>query len=293
MQHGNHYPLSAITNNFTVEFWVNPQTTHQIDAQSQTGTTGTSGQCYAVYPAYGGAAVTGRSSMDVSVGTNGVSVYEHAEAYMPPLLVWQGSMTVWKHVVVVYTNKTPSLYINGQLVKTGLTSNKSLVSPGYTIGGGSYGVMQGSIDELRIWNVARTQQQIAANYTKGVSPTEAGLAGYWPLSPQDKTTVTDISCNHNHLTLPATGYSWLTTGANLENIIGVESVNRLIVPKHGLPTNYAYNSLNQVIRQSSPDGGITNFWYDRLGKLVASQNAEQLESSDPGTARQQVQLHKV
>lgn len=42
-----------------------------------------------------------------------------------------------------------------------------------------------------------------------------------------------------------------------------------------LATNYRYNSLNQVTSQLSPDGGTSHFWYDRLGRLVVSQNAKQ------------------
>jgi YD repeat-containing protein len=42
-----------------------------------------------------------------------------------------------------------------------------------------------------------------------------------------------------------------------------------------LATKYAYNSLNQVVRQTTPDAGLSKFWYDRLGRLVVSQNAKQ------------------
>jgi RHS repeat-associated protein len=45
--------------------------------------------------------------------------------------------------------------------------------------------------------------------------------------------------------------------------------------RHTLATTYRYNSLNQVITQHSPDGGLNKFWYDRLGRLVVSQNAKQ------------------
>jgi RHS repeat-associated protein len=44
---------------------------------------------------------------------------------------------------------------------------------------------------------------------------------------------------------------------------------------HKLPTTYQYNSLNQVVQQFSPDGDTSYFWYDRLGRLTASQNKEQ------------------
>src|SRR6185295_12515885 len=53
--------------------------------------------------------------------------------------------------------------------------------------------------------------------------------------------------------------------------------NVVLPAKHNdsLSTTYRYNSLNQVITQHSPDGGLSRFWYDRLGRLTVSQNAKQ------------------
>ncbi len=48
-----------------------------------------------------------------------------------------------------------------------------------------------------------------------------------------------------------------------------------VVPLHTLVTQYRYNSLGQVIAQNSPDANTSKFWYDRLGRLVVSQNAQQ------------------
>ena len=48
---------------------------------------------------------------------------------------------------------------------------------------------------------------------------------------------------------------------------------------HRFTTTYTYNSLNQLIKQSTPDGGETRFWYDRLGRIIASQNAKQAAQS--------------
>ncbi|WP_422106244.1 hypothetical protein [Winogradskyella sp.] len=50
-------------------------------------------------------------------------------------------------------------------------------------------------------------------------------------------------------------------------------------PAHSLHTTYRYNSLNQLVYQETPDGGITRFAYDNLGRIVMSQNAEQIKSS--------------
>jgi len=44
------------------------------------------------------------------------------------------------------------------------------------------------------------------------------------------------------------------------------------LPEHTLQTQYQYNSLNQLVRQQTPDGGMTRFAYDDLGRIIASQN---------------------
>ena len=60
---------------------------------------------------------------------------------------------------------------------------------------------------------------------------------------------------------------------NVEN--GQSPTANIVVPAHTLATEYRYNTLGQVIAQKSPDGGLSKFWYDRLGRLVVSQNAKQ------------------
>lgn len=48
-----------------------------------------------------------------------------------------------------------------------------------------------------------------------------------------------------------------------------------VLPGHTMATEYRYNTLGQVVQQKSPDGGLSKFWYDYLGRLVVSQNAQQ------------------
>jgi len=133
--------ITDITNNFTLSFWVNPQSTHEIDAEATSGYGGVSGQKYVWGPNWYDE-FSGHAGAGVSVGTNGVSVYEHAGNYMPPLLVYQASLSGWTHIAVVYENRQPKLYVNGTLVRTGLTSPKSYihVTPAQ-IGGMAYGYL--------------------------------------------------------------------------------------------------------------------------------------------------------
>ena len=151
--------IADLTNNFTLSFWVQPAATHEIDAESTSGTVGTSGQRYAIWPLWHN---NGHAGAGVSIGTNGVSVYEHADNYMPATLVYSGNLSSWTHVTIVYENKQPKLYLNGTLVRTGLTSAMSFVhlNPAY-IGGQVYGYYGGKLDEVRVYNRALSASEVA------------------------------------------------------------------------------------------------------------------------------------
>ena len=47
------------------------------------------------------------------------------------------------------------------------------------------------------------------------------------------------------------------------------------VTQHHLKTQYKYNSLNQLVWQRTPDGGTTEYFYDKAGQLRFSQNSKQ------------------
>ena len=152
------------TNNFTVEAWFTTSVTHEIDTESTSGTGGTSGQKYLFYPNN----ESSNGGMGVSVGLNGISVYEHGTSYMPALAVYNGSVRVgWNHLAVTYINKTPSIYLNGQLVRIGQTSPRPTVYAPIYIGGSAYGYHSGYVDEVRISNIARTPEEIRQIYEMG------------------------------------------------------------------------------------------------------------------------------
>jgi RHS repeat-associated protein len=49
-----------------------------------------------------------------------------------------------------------------------------------------------------------------------------------------------------------------------------------VYPAHTLTTTYTYNSLGQLVRQHTPDGGDTRFYYNGAGQLRYSLNDKQL-----------------
>jgi YD repeat-containing protein len=151
---------SAVPNNFTVSFWANPDAAHEIDPEGTSGVGGVSGQRYAWWPTFqpGGDAGAG-----ISVGTNGVSVYEHGFSHMPATLVYQAQISGWTHVAVVYENKQPKLYLNGVLVKTGLVSPRNAVwTTPQDVGGNVYGFYDGQLDDVRLYGGAVSAADISA-----------------------------------------------------------------------------------------------------------------------------------
>ncbi|UTW62193.1 hypothetical protein KFE98_19650 [bacterium SCSIO 12741] len=61
----------------------------------------------------------------------------------------------------------------------------------------------------------------------------------------------------------------------LVKTVSPEGVNAIAETQHKMETFYEYNTLGEMTYTQTPDGGETYFWYDHLGRMVASQNDEQ------------------
>jgi RHS repeat-associated protein len=80
-------------------------------------------------------------------------------------------------------------------------------------------------------------------------------------------------------TIPPEGVKPNRSASWLADVREKRAIGDTLKPQHQLPTVYRYNSLNQVVSQKSPDGGRSEFWYDRLGRLAVSRNAKQRANS--------------
>jgi hypothetical protein len=116
---------SVPTNNFTMAVWAKPAADIDLPAEAVHGTPGTKDKRNdALYPppAHETFHELSQAGSGLSIGRNGVCVYEHSDHYFAPVLVCAASLTNWTHVAVVYEQGQPSLYLNGQLVHRGLKS---------------------------------------------------------------------------------------------------------------------------------------------------------------------------
>ena len=111
---------------------------------------------------------------------------------------------VWHHVAVVYDQNVGRIYINGRLDTeqnlsryTGeITGNNRKLEIGryFDPSRNHLESFSGQADEVRIWNVARTHEQIQAAMNTILMGQEDGLAGYWNF---DDGTANDLSPNGN------------------------------------------------------------------------------------------------
>jgi hypothetical protein len=90
----------------------------------------------------------------------------------------------WHHVACTYDGTNISLYVDGQidniLAATGaVAANTSDMEIGRNTDGGGTQPFMGTIDEVRIWNVARTPAQILAALGTVLTGNEAGLQAYY------------------------------------------------------------------------------------------------------------------
>lgn len=156
--------LILATNNFSFDIWAKPTGTITVNTQATTGAPGTTGQRYIIDPIFYASPNAGAG---ISLGTNGISVYEHSGSYLPPLLSHGVtiSSTVFTHFVVVYTNKQPSLYINNTFIKTGLTSPRTNVYCDQSrFGGGPYGYFAGQIAAIKIYDKSLNASEVNQNF---------------------------------------------------------------------------------------------------------------------------------
>lgn len=107
-------------------------------------------------------------------------------------------LNAWHHIAGVYSasGNTTRLYVDGILkdAKSGMGALR-YTNADLHIGNSIYGdeAFDGAIDELRIWSVARTQAQIAADMSKTYVGGRPGLVGYWKMDAGSGQLVADSS----------------------------------------------------------------------------------------------------
>jgi hypothetical protein len=119
----------------------------------------------------------------------------------------------WRHIAVSYDKAYLRLYVNGRLKDSvAYASNIYTNSNSLYIGRGSSGYFSGNIDEVRVWNRAKSSKEIYRDYQRIASGDENGLVGAWNLDENTGSYIFDrshvgVNYNKNHGNIYSTSWS--------------------------------------------------------------------------------------
>lgn len=171
-------PELNLTNNFTLEAWVRPDTLDNL-----TGATRILSKRSNSNTGYGFGQTQGGKLL---LTTFGIRDYVTSGTYLTP--------GQWTHVAVkLFGSADAVFYVNGQEVEAVLGAAPATISNAPVhIGRNPHPDAQmwdGAIADVRIWNVSRSAAEIAANYNRVLEGTEPGLVAYYKLDEGESTTV--------------------------------------------------------------------------------------------------------
>lgn len=215
------------TTTFTLELWF-----YRVAAGVGTGT-GTGGIASAVPLLTKGRAQADGSNLDMNyfLGIDTatgflVADFEEGATGASPGLnhpvsgVTQIVNNNWYHAAATYDGTTWRLYLNGNLdgvlavgqpVRSDSIQHAALGSA-LTSTGAAAGFFNGTLDEVRVWNTARSQAQIQANLNQQITSAQPGLIARWSLNEAAGTTVNGSAGTAVNGIITSTNWYW-TGGA--------------------------------------------------------------------------------
>jgi mannosyl-glycoprotein endo-beta-N-acetylglucosaminidase len=203
----------------------------------------------------------------------------------------------WHHIAATYNGSDMKIYVDGDLIaEDNRPSFNIRNAPNNLLIGESPGfpgrVFNGTIDEVRIWNIARTQSQIQStmNYLlteEYYSAPDSGLAGYWRFDEGAGQTTTDLSFFGNNATLGSSIDPDVNDPDWVEStviILGLEEEDIILQPPSSIALyqNYPnpFNPTTSIRYEINSTQLVELTVYNVLGKEVAALvNREQ----NPGT----------
>lgn len=180
---------------------------------------------------------------------------------------------IWYHVAGTYDGNVLKIYVNGTLQGTDTLGSVSIVESSEVLAFARLGSIdaeyyQGLLDEVRIWNVARTQAEIQFTMHDTLGPQYysnpgSGLVGYWRFDEGSDTTAFDLTGNHNDGIIH--GAVYVPSGV----LLAVDEPENNLPVSHVLYQNYP-----------NPFNPVTNFKYRISGSGLVSLKVYDIDGRD-------------
>ena len=172
-----------------------------------------------------------------------------ADTFVPTRVYSSGTVTIgaWQHIAFTYDGTIQKLYVDGNLVDSDAqsgtleTNDDPLLLGCRLYNSNESDFYEGELDEVRIWNITRSQAEIQDDMNRALGGTETGLVSYWQLNESTGTTASDaVGANDGTLT-NMTDDDWVTSTAPV-----------------GFPT--LSTTIATSITQNSADSGGNVIW---------------------------------
>ncbi len=196
----------AITSNYTIEAWIKPTRFNEFAGiVSKYQTTGSNGY---------NLKLTGTDNFS-GISFDGMSTSDDVL-----------TLNNWYHVAGVNLNGTRKIYINGveqAITGTPITTaiNTDPIIIGQDLSSVGDRFFKGSIDEVRIWNTAKTANDISSNMSVALTGNEPGLVAYYNFDQgiaNGTNTATTKLVNNTTNALAGT-ISGMTLTGNVSNFV--------------------------------------------------------------------------
>lgn len=244
------------TNTFTIEAWVWPNSANYDRLISNYNSSGIRAPGELVIDSYN-AINNGRALRAYLVGPSNV-IHEFG---VPNVL----TLSTWNHIAVVFNNGNVKLYVNGIEVGTSTAPFTSFPSCTQTYSFGEDYItgpaefLNGKLDDIRFWSVARSAQQITDNSNECLSGTETGLVALYDFDEGSGTTSTDKAGNYDAVfasTMATSLSAWQAGAHSCDNVCGFEMTQTAAIY---VGANQTYTETTAVCLGSDytfPDGTV-------------------------------------
>jgi Concanavalin A-like lectin/glucanases superfamily len=187
------FPSAIVPNSgdFTVEFWAYiaaqdlSGTVHELVSQGPVGNDFFIGYQYA-------------STTNVNLSPADTTILVAGPGWTIPSFPL--AVASWTHFAITQTGGVANLYVNDSLVATNSSYSFGTGGANLAIGLNTNGTTftAEGIDELRIWNLVRTQAQLKSNWWS-IDPATSGLIAYYNMNEGSGTTINNTASTGSSL----------------------------------------------------------------------------------------------
>ena len=192
---------------FTIEFWAAHTRTGSVDVAVSGGT-------------------TLASNKFISIGfqsTNSFMLSFLSNDLVTPTAYTD---TNWHHwACTLGTNLARKIYRDGVFVAGDTATGSFTGVNGFTFARGlGVNYFAGQLDELRVWNVERSTNEIAQFMNRALVGNEPGLSGYWRFDEGSGNVASDSSASHRSGSL-SNAPAWVSSGALFAPALATPAIN--------------------------------------------------------------------